>query len=346
MSVPARSACNAFDSLLALQSQPSRARARPRPGFRAARRNLSFLVRAVIGVWVVARMGGCASAPDPSNFAAATHSLKLSVRDAGALVERQLETANSGHAIVSDFASHWSVRNRAMQAASDYSQSLVSIFAQSRSGQPQQLSQSLQALAQSLGVGGASPGLGVLATTADTIAFLHAQIALVRASHSLEQAINAAQPVIERLTVLIVSDTNDLDTLVRASAAQQRLALAHEYNQPLAFAQSVDRRRGEIRAFSYSELGPSEREELAQIDRLKASVASELDLYVARLAAVDAQESAALGAIASTRRAIESWADAHNTLARSVRNGRPPDISKLTESLANLHALLARLEAI
>ncbi|MBL8886296.1 MAG: hypothetical protein JNK16_06515 [Phycisphaerales bacterium] len=181
-----------------------------------------------------------------------------------------------------------------------------------------------------------------MATTADTIAFVHAQIALVQASRSLEEAIAHAQPVIERIAQLIVADTADLEKFVHASAALQRLDLAAEFNEPLAFAESVDRRRSEIRRVSYGNLSPADLEELTRIESLKASIASDLAPYFSGLASIAERESDAIMAIRSTRSAIESWAAVHQSLAQSTRDHQPLDIDRLTESIAKLQSLLAR----
>jgi len=312
--------------------------------------HLAFLLRALIGVWLYTFSLGCASPPDPAAFATATRSLETSVRAVGASTREQLTKNEATQHIAIDFERHWSARNHAMRAAADYSQSLVKTFAEANATQPASLSKSLQTLAHSLGVGGtidpATNGIGVwvgvLATTADTIAFVHAQIALVQASRSLDEAIARAQPVIERIAQLIVADTADLEKFVHASAALQRLDLAAEFNEPLAFAESVDRRRSEIRRVSYGNLSPADLEELTRIEGLKASIASDLAPYFSGLASIAERESDAITAIRSTRSAIESWAAVHQSLAQSTRDHQPLDIDRLTESIAKLQSLLAR----
>lgn len=326
--------------------------------------DFAFLLRAVVGVWLYAFIAGCASPANPTAFADATHSLETSVRAVGDETHQQLEAITSANVDAAAFERHWSARNGALRAASEYSQSLVTTFAQARATQPAALSQSLQELARALGVGakiepvsatilatgslaGAGPGIevgaGVLAATADTVAFIQAQIALVHASRTLEEALTRAQPVIERMAALIASDTDDLEKIVRASAACQRLARTEEFNAALAFAESVDRRRNEIRRLSYSELTPSDLQELAQIDALKASLSADLAPYFAGIATIDRRESDALHAIRSARSAIESWAHAHRTLARTARTGQPPDTSQLIEAIAQLNSLVARM---
>jgi len=323
-----------------------------------ARSNLAFLLRAVVGVWLYVFSVGCASAPDPSAFAKATRSLATSVRALGAETEQQLAISKATQRVATDFERQWAARNHAMRAASDYSQSLVKVFSEAHATQPASLSRNLQSLAHSLGVGGSidsgtaamgagmGVGVGVLAATADTVAFLHAQIALIQASHNLEEAMTRAQPVIDRIAQLIVADTGDLETIIRASAVLQRLDLAENFNEPLAFAESVDRRLSEIRRLSYGELTPGDLDELTRIAALKASIATDLAPYFAQVSTINQREADALEAIRSTRVAIESWAKSHQTLALTVRTSTPPDTTQLIEAIANLNALLIRWRAV
>jgi len=322
---------------------------------------LAFLLRAVVGVWLYALLVGCTAAPDPTAFANATRSLETSVREVGVEARQRLSASDAPSSSAAEFGHHWAARDRAMRAASDYSQSLVKTFSEAHAVQPTELSKHLQALAHALGVGGtignvttggvgmgmgAGVGVGVLAATADTIAFLHAQIALVQAARTFEEALTRAQPVIDRIAELIVADTADLEQIVRASAALQRLALAEEFNEPLAFAESIDRRRSEIRRLSYGELRPSDLEELQGIEGLKASVASDLALFFARRTSINQRESDALRAIQSTRSAIQAWAEAHRNLARSMHERQPADITQLTEAIAQLQTLIVQLRKL
>lgn len=352
---------------LPLALTDSRARFRARAAamhWLHAHGDLAFLLRAVIGVWLYAWVSGCATPPNPTAFADATHSLAASVRAVGAEVQDQLEATAATKDDASLFEHHWAARNDALNAASNYSQSLVTVFAEAHPSQPAALSRSLQTLARALGVGGkldpvsatiiqtsswtgvgqsVEVGAGVLAATADTIAFIQAQIALVHASRTLEEALTRAQPVIERVAALIISDTHDLEKIIRASAARRRLALTEEFNDALAFSQSLDRRRDEIRRLSYSELRPSDLEELARIDILKASVSADLAPYSSSTAFINQKESDALGAIRSTRGAIESWADAHRSLAQTASTNQPPDTTQLIEAIAQLNTLIVRM---
>lgn len=290
---------------------------------RTARSNLAFLARAAMGVLLYTLLIGCAAAPDPRPFATQTQELAESVQRIGTMTQVQLSAAGLG-TVSSDFALAWSARERAMRAAHEYSRSLEAIFAKARSAQPAALSESLQRLAAALGVGGAinAAGVqasGVLGATADTIAFIHAQIALAAVAHGLEQALTRAQPVIERLARLILADIGDLESIARAGASLQRLELTAEFNDALAFSASLDRRRSEIRRVSYVDLTPSDFDELARLGVLRASLATELEPYFARLAGINTQESNVLSAIEMSERDIRAWAAAHQRLVDAAR---------------------------
>ncbi|MGH7241931.1 MAG: hypothetical protein ACREJD_00755 [Phycisphaerales bacterium] len=284
---------------------------------------IGFFVRALVGVWIAVCLSGCAATTDPTPFADSTRAAATSVRAAGAQTRNALDGNPANQARASEFELHWAARNRAMAAATDYGNSLVVVFKQSQAVQPSSLSTSLQRLASALGVGGAiNPGagaaVGMLVASADTIAFIHAQIELVAASRTIDEAMTRAQPVIDRIAEFVIADTSDIETIIRASAAVERLEFAEKFNDSLAFSQSINRRRDEIRRASYAELTPSALDELARIESLRSSVQADLTPYFEKLAAIDRQESDAIHAINEARDAIESWAAAHRSLASSI----------------------------
>lgn len=290
---------------------------------RTVQSNLVFLARAAIGVILHILLIGCAAAPNPGSFAKQTAELSETAQRIGAATEMQLASAGLESA-PSDFAQAWKARERAWQAAIEYSRSLEATFAQARSAQPESLSHSLQLLASALGVGGTIdavgvPATGVLGATADTIAFIHAQIALIAASRDLEQALTRAQPVVDRLARLILADTVDLESIVRAGASLRRLELAAEFNDALAFSASLEQRRNELRRVSYTELTPSDLNELERIGQFRAALATELEPYFSRLAAINAHESGSLDAIGAFGAGIEAWAASHQRLVAAAR---------------------------
>lgn len=321
-----------------------------RPRRHKVRNDLNFFLRAAIGIWLFVWLAGCVAPPDPGAFADSTRALAKSVGAVGAETHEQLALHESMNDLADDFKVQWSVRDRCMSGAAEYSNALVAIFARSQSSQAAALSRSLQAFAHAVGVGGTEGtgfgvgvGVGVLATTADTVAFIAAQIALVEASRSLEEALTKAQPVIDRLAALIVADTADLERIVQAAAVLARVELTSEFDELLSFSSSIERRRVEIRRVSYADLTVSQADELVRADALAASVASDLAPYKARREAIDTRERDAIGAIAQARTALLAWAEAHRSLAQSVRDHRAPDLDALTEAIAELAVLIARL---
>lgn len=335
-----------------------------------ARAALLFLLRALVGVWVYAWIAGCAAPPDPSALDKATRTLGSSVRAIGNETQRRLESTPETKALAADFQSHWAVRDHALEAAAAYTRSLVVIYAQAHVSQPQALSASLQQLARSVGIGGSTvsgvaastsgaggfgmgigmgmgmgvgAGVGVLELTADTIAFVHAQIALVEASRTLAEALERAQPVIDRIAALILADTDDLENIVRAVAVLERAEIVEKFDGPLAFVRSLEQRRDELRRVSYSQMQGPQLEELARIEAIRAPFVEELAPYFDGLRSIEADEEMLLASIGAVRDALLAWSGAHADLARAARADQPVDVEALAEAIARMHALIERL---
>lgn len=302
-------------------------------------------VRCALSVLVL-NLVGCASPPDISSFARATHELSTVISSAGKEIHSELEVASLSDQ-AARFQSAWHARDEAMLAASNYADSLVSLVASANSSgdSARTLAQSLQSFAKIVGVVNAGASNTTQFTT-DTAAFIYAQIALVRASRALDEAVAQADPVVRRLAEIMVADTHDLESIVRAAAAIRRLDQIREFDEPLAFRQTLRVRQSELREKPYKSLTSDETAELDRLSDLLAPVEAELTTYNQTVAALDRAETLQIELIAQTREAITSWANAHSALALALAERRPFNADSLVNATLELRDLVRLLKAI
>jgi hypothetical protein len=288
---------------------------------------------------------GCTALPDVSPFATASRQLAGAVKASGTAISEDLHATPELEAKAKAFDSAWAVRNDLMRAVVAYSDSLVAIV--KASGDSREAARSLAdkvgGLAQAVGV--VQPGSGpAVEVAADTAAFVWAQIALAKAAGSLDEALKAAQPAIERLTI-IKSDSKDLVVVVRGLAEAQRAELGATYNEALGYRKDLAARRAKLRA-KFGTLTDAEAADLKRIDEFMTPPNAEVQKYDELKAKIDTREKANLQLIAATRDAIEQWAAAHREVALALENRRPVSTESLTEAAVELRDLVKRIREL
>jgi hypothetical protein len=288
---------------------------------------------------------GCAALPDVSPFASASRQLAAAVKASGSAISEDLHATPELRARAKAFDNAWAVRNDLMRAVVAYSDSLVGIVKASGDSREaaRTLADKVSGLAQAVGV--LQPGAGPAAdVAADTAAFVWAQIALARGAASLEEALQHAQPAIERLTI-IKSDSKDLVSVVRGLAEAQRAELGATYNEAIGYRKELAGRRARLRA-KVATLTDAEGAELKRIDDFMAPPNAEVQKYEELKAKIDTREKANLQLIAATRDAMEQWAAAHREVALSLQNRRPVSTESLTEAAVELRDLTKRIREL
>ena len=288
---------------------------------------------------------GCATLPDVSPFATASRQLAGAVKATGTAISEDLHATPELEAKAKAFDNAWAVRNDLMRAVVAYSDSLVAIVRASGDSREaaRSLAEKVGALAQTVGV--LQPGAGPAADVAtDTAAFVWAQIALARAAASLEEALQQAQPAIERLTV-IKSDSKDLVSIVRGLAEAQRVDLNATYNEAIGYRKDLAARRAKLRA-KFGTLTDAEATELKRIDDFLVPPNAEVQKYDERKVKIDTREKANLQLIAATRDAMEQWASAHRDVALALQSRRPVSTESLIEASVELRDLVKRVREL
>ncbi|MFI5401963.1 MAG: hypothetical protein ACHQ1G_03430 [Planctomycetota bacterium] len=165
-------------------------------------------------------------------FVEGTAQLKGAVATAGAATEQELRFAFEDTTAADSLHENWTARNKAMTALLRYAQSLDAIAAAGRSGAESagEVAASVQGLAEAAGI--VIPGSAeALAVATDAAKFIYGQLATIRAAHQLAEALDDAQPAIERIAEVLRKDLADLDVVAQASDAATAVNLADEYNK-------------------------------------------------------------------------------------------------------------------
>jgi hypothetical protein len=240
-----------------------------------------------------------------------------------------------------------------MGAVVSYSDSLVSIVnaAHDKGNAVGKLADKLGGLATAAGLPlpGSSAVLGIVT---DAAKFVWAQIELARGARSLEEALSAAQPAVDRIAEKLDADFADLGITLRAAVENQRGRLESEpsYNicagtreaiteRKLALLEQLADRGGE----GQPPLTDDDLQSLERLDALAESNAAQLVETDEAIAALTGRSRAVQELIVASSDAVQRWAVAHRDLVNAVRMRRAVDIDSLTSAAVEIRELVRRV---
>lgn len=300
--------------------------------------------------------GGCTQLPDVTPFATATADMAAAVRSAGPAVAAEVERMDNGRTPAKKLSESWAARDAAMAAVVSYSDSLVSIVnaAHDKGEAVGTLATKLGGLATAAGLPlpGASAAMGIVT---DAAKFVWTQIELARGAASLEEALAAAQPAVDRIAQKLRDDFQDLDVALRAAVESQRGALEGEptYNvsvgtrdtiaeHKLALVQALAERAGP----SGTALTDDDIAALERIDALASSNAAMLSPTEERLAELDTRARTIADLLSASSGAIERWSVAHRDLVSAVKARRSVDVDSLSSAAVEIRDLIKRVREL
>jgi hypothetical protein len=299
---------------------------------------------------------GCTQLPDVTPFATATADMAAAVRTAGPAVASEVERMEHGQAAAKTLSQSWAARDAAMAAVVSYSDSLVSIVnaAHDKGEAVGKLAEKLGGLATAAGLPlpGASAALGVVT---DAAKFVWAQIELARGAASLEEALAAAQPAIDRIADKLGDDFKDLDVALRAAVEGQRGAIEADptYNigvgtrdtiveSKLHLLERLAQRAGNDR----DGLTDDDIAALGRIDALAESTSAVLEDPEKRLDELGTRAGATTDLLHASADAVQRWSIAHRDLVNAVANRRGVDVDSLTSAAVEIRDLVKRVREL
>jgi hypothetical protein len=299
---------------------------------------------------LAAALVGCGTLPDGRPFAEASSALSASVKTSGQAVSASIrDTAGVLPAAESkqygawadSLDSVWAERVKATEGAVAYSEAIAGLIAAGQAGTEtaKQVGDDLGALATAAGIPIAAPVAGV---AGDIARFLIERIAIVRASDKLEDALEKAQPAVNRIAEHLADEAaNRLRPILIAAYKNSVSGIKQSYDADSSFVQELDQRRDRMReaAMADSKKVP----ELLEFDRLKESASARLKERDQKLERVSAAYGARLQLINALASSASAWATAHRDLAAAIRERRKVTVTELRESVNELRDLIKKV---
>ena len=318
------------------------------PGLSRFRRAFAALLALTLAVLV----SGCRSLPDVSSFTAATGSLRSAVASGGSATVAELARVEipGAAAASTNLANAWTKRERLFTALSAYANSLQAIVDSGQSGaaSAKALADAVTQLATTANI--VQPGAGEASSVVtQTAMFVYEWIAKARAAASLEKALDAAQPAVERVAQVISADMKDLNALVRLACKAQSDALKLNNAASLGYREVLITTRDELMKRMNASLANgkkatelAEAEELKRVDDLLAATDSWYEPLQVQFKEIATREKLARELIAEIQVSLGDWAAAHGQLLAAVRSKRPPSIAELSEAAQRIRELVQK----
>ncbi len=302
-----------------------------------------------------ALLEGCASLPDLTPYRDATLQLRSTVLAGGSAVQSGLDAAAGSYEAgdpaamriresSQKFATDWKARVEAADALVAYTDAVADIARSATEGAEaaRSLADSLGKLATGAGI--VLPASGTLAAATDAAAFIYGHIAAVRAAQSLDQALQAAQPAVDRVATLLAQDLQASEDILRVTHRLQRDALVLNYNEELGYLKTLVKERKEI--YARSGLRPEDEQRLRKIGELYEVTRVWREPLEKARAEMESTLKVRIELIKATQVAVAEWAAAHRAIAAAVREKRTVNVEALIQATLEARALVRRLRAL
>ena len=328
------------------------------PGSRVAgfldsglRRN-DGLTRSLALATALALLAGCASLPDITPYRDATvqlrstvlvggHAVESGLLSAAASLDTDAEKAQQLKGKSDQFAKDWRVRVEAVDGLVAYAEAIngIALAGSEGAASARTLADSLTRLVTSMGI--TLPAAGTLATATDAAAFVYGHIAAARAAQSLDQALASAQPVVDRVALLLAKDLQASMDVLRAAHEIQRTAIVSKYNNELGYLQALNKERAKL--YAKGSLEPAEEQRLRQIAELYEATKDWREPMEKMRAESEATLKARMELISATQAAVAEWAAAHGAIAVAVKEKRKVNVEALVQATLEARELIRRL---
>jgi hypothetical protein len=314
-----------------------------------------------VPVWVLGALAGCArSLPEVGSFGDSTAALAQTVNAAGdaaiaevaELHDGQPASESAARALADQLAEHWKRRRVVMEGMTRYADALVSIVEAGQGGE-----QSARAVAESVNqlagsVSSAFPaGHPLVKAITDGAAAVYKRIAIERAVRELDRAIAEADPVVQNVAELLVSDFAALRVIARQHRllAMSRITMTRDIGTEFVKLNALEQGRRRLKAEVFDDNGviregSSIAAKLEQLGRTTELIEAErrtpwYETYLARKAEVERAYGAQAAVLEQGALVARAWARSHDELRRAVKDGRTPSFVELIRLTAELRQI-------
>jgi hypothetical protein len=320
-------------------------------------------------------LGGCSGPPDVGPFADATVALRSAVAETGRATAAEIRLtkwndAERAEKAAAELEKAWARRVAVMDAAVAYTDALKKVVESGNQGAQAvgAVADATKALAEAAGV--VVPAAGAIGVATDAAKLIYANIARARAAATVEEALEATNPAIQRLSELLEADFGDVTGIVTLLAKEReaQVRTGEEWrNDHTGFRKHSLRRRKAAREEADAAetalrveraLPTSERDakreaglidrintansELLLADRLVAGTEADEAVLRTELAADKARSAVLQRLTQAGGAALAKWATAHEGLVRAVKERRPIDREALVDAVVELRALIKK----
>jgi hypothetical protein len=319
---------------------------------------MTRLIRTVPGLLLpalLALLTGCAALPDMTPYRDATLQLRSAVVAGGNAVQSGLDSAAASYeagdptakqikAESDRFGAEWQARIEGADALVSYSEAVTDIVRSGTEGaaSAHSLADALTGLAT--GVGVVLPPAGTVATVTDVATFVYGHIAVARAAKSLDQALQSAQPVVDRVATLLSQDLQSSLKILHAARRLQATALALKFNEETAYLKTLAEERKLI--YGKGTLTQADEKRLRQMEALFDATREWREPMEKAQAEMEANYRLRIQLINATRAAVAEWAAAHRSIAAAVREKRSVNVEALVQATLEAKELVRRLRAL
>ena len=304
---------------------------------------------------LLALLTGCATLPDMATYRDATLQLRSAVQAGGNAVQSGLESAaasyEAGDPIAKQiktqsdkFSTHWQARIEGVNALLAYTEAVTDIARSGAEGSATARSLADAVTGLATGVGIVLPPAGAVATITDVAAFVYGQIAVVRAAKSLDQALQSAQPAVDRVATVLSQDLQASLDILHAARRLQATALALKYNDESSHLKTLAKERKDL--YAKGTLKVVDEQRLLQIGALFEGTREWREPMEKAQAAMDVSYHLRVQLINATQAAVAEWATAHRSVAAAVREKRTVNVEALVQATLEAKELVRRLRAL
>jgi hypothetical protein len=316
------------------------------------KRALRFVARTGVFALIATLVTACQSIPDISEWKKATSDVSSAVAEgfqgsvsANAGIARRLE----GDTAYADAAKRYSSVGSAVSARADqyeklfgalvdYSSSLAAI-AKAADNSTQAVASVAGSLNSLISTFGAAPLAGA---TFELGKLLAGELIKVKAAADFADAVQKADPAIDRVAQLLSDDLADLQKIVGATkeeAIRQSFELGN--SRQLDYRRALVRRRSDLFASIRNAVAPAgdrptnslatatDASELGRLDQLLKDADTWYVPWKAELDKALAARAKTEELVVQTQRAVKAWRDSHASLATAARERRAPDSGRL-----------------
>lgn len=304
----------------------------------------------------LAALTGCQT-PDLKPFADSTAAMNSAVKGGQKVFVGELlaikaadPTATYIDKSLTDFTNHWSQRLAVMDAMVEYSEQLAAV-----ADAPRQRAENTKAVGDAVGKVSAAFGpYGAAVTGAiDIVRKVDGLAAQARAAHTLQEAVEKADPVLTNVVVLLSHDFKKMEETLRLARITLPGILKSPHGDALearkkltAFTTNLYSKLLEVGSTngSWEQAAADFNKETAETAKALASMDRWYLPLTAQLKESDTRIAAGLSLLTEAQIGLKRWGEVHAKLAQDISNNRQPNWRLLLETARAIQEDIERIK--